>query len=128
MTTASDLADELEGLAKSATPGPWASEPDAIVTLDPVELDMERRMIADLRYFTLPHVDGNAALIVALRNNLPAILSALRRVECHRCADIRQRTKEEAEALATLRDRGMKLSEVQDAKADAVRQALTGEA
>lgn len=76
-----ELADEIERLADGVTPGPWAVEPEAIVTRDPVEIGYERRMIADLRYFTIPHVDDNAALIVALRNNLPAILSALRRVE-----------------------------------------------
>jgi hypothetical protein len=75
-----ELADEIERLADGVTPGPWAVEPEAIVTRDPVEIGYERRMIADLRYFTIPHVDDNAALIVALRNNLPAILSALRRV------------------------------------------------
>lgn len=77
----SKLADELEGLADGATPGPWVVEPEALVTHDPVEVAYERRMIADLRYFTIPHADGNAALIAAVRNRLPAILSALRRVE-----------------------------------------------
>lgn len=76
-----ELADEFEALADGVTPGPWAVEPEAIVTHDPVEVGYERRMIADLRYFTIPHVDANAALIVALRNNLPAILASLRRVE-----------------------------------------------
>lgn len=67
MTTASDLADEMEGLAKGATARPWAltpSDDDKCVW----EGDRDKSA-ADL------------ALIDTLVNRLPEILSALRRVE-----------------------------------------------
>jgi hypothetical protein len=40
----------------------------------------ETEAICDLRYFHTPDDEANAALIVALVNNLPAILSALEAV------------------------------------------------
>ena len=83
--TASDLADELEGLAEKATKGEWANGLDDLdcvwsrqpsndgnVVCLPPETQME---------LSLERWPANAALIVALRNNLPLILSALRRVE-----------------------------------------------
>ena len=70
------LADTLSALEKGATAGPWEARPfeanfplaDWFLTDGAANLsdDMSR---------------ANAALIVAIRNNLPAILSALRRVE-----------------------------------------------
>ena len=76
-----NLADELERLAKEATPGEWrVTEPwsgfsslkagEKLVFGLAAGCDEERRPASEC--------DANAALIVTLRNNLPAILSALR--------------------------------------------------
>jgi uncharacterized membrane protein YccC len=67
MTTASELADELEGLAKDATAMPWALTPgdDGKCVW---EGDRDKS-VTDL------------ALVHTLVNHLPEILAALRRVE-----------------------------------------------
>lgn len=74
-----NLADELERLAKEATPGEWREwftrrrSPEIYTDGAPAHSPN------DLIGSTLRK--GDAALIVALRNALPAILSALRREE-----------------------------------------------
>jgi len=75
------LADELERLAKEATPGPWTADVD--YHYGPIVTDPKGDIVAD---YTLWEGDRdeartNAALIANLRNNLPAILSALRQRE-----------------------------------------------
>ena len=45
---------------------------------------------------------------------------------CPACADRRRQKHEEAEALATLRDRGFKLSPQQAVKADSARRGVSG--
>jgi hypothetical protein len=69
----------LREVAEGATPGPWAVEGDALVTLDPVENEYERRLIADLRYFTIPKADTNARFIQAF--DPPTCLALLDRIE-----------------------------------------------
>lgn len=100
------LADELERLAKHAYPAPWCWEQCGEKSDDPVigaawwEYDdsftpiagkveppadnIDRPLQREAIALEMPsHADGsasaNAALIVELRNNLPAILAALRR-------------------------------------------------
>lgn len=75
------LADELEGLLKDATKGPW--EARLRFGRQTTVSGRQRYPICDTG--TAPYAEANnrreetnAALIVALRNNLPAILSALR--------------------------------------------------
>src|SRR4051812_40614006 len=66
---------ELRALSENATPGPWEVDNDFLTTLDPIELSMERRAIADLRYFHRPHDRWNAALIVAAVNYVRSLLA-----------------------------------------------------
>lgn len=61
MTPLERLREQVE----AATPGPWARVIDGLITLDPAEVGMERVLIADLRYFTIPHVEENVALIIS---------------------------------------------------------------
>lgn len=70
------LADELERLAKEATPGEWhlGSLNDALFLIDRPPGYGGTTSLARLLG---KDADANAALIVALRNNLPAIISAL---------------------------------------------------
>lgn len=70
----------LRVLLEDATPRPWAISDDALVTQNPDELDMERELIADLRYFTIPRWKANAALICALVNNAEQLIGAAERV------------------------------------------------
>lgn len=73
--------DEIERLLSEATPRPWADDGDAIITEDPGEVDMERVLIADTRYFTIPRGQANAALIVALVNSAPGLIARIRELE-----------------------------------------------
>lgn len=91
------MIEELKALAEKATPGPWmaAAKPSSVVGL-PIVGPMGRS-IANVSDFATPgtpynedqaeaeakyHAENqaNAALIVALVNNLPAIISALEAV------------------------------------------------
>ena len=86
MTT---LADELERLGKEATPGEWSCVDNSweFSTI----YDPNGSVLASVPIHSLtteetqdqyePIKEANAALIVALRNNLPTILSALRERE-----------------------------------------------
>lgn len=80
----------LRALEKAATPGPWLIESDGIVTsaaLPPPEhwpgehseiigsTDVRRIVQTDSGYY--PPREADAALIVAMRNALPALLDAL---------------------------------------------------
>lgn len=67
------------------TPLPWriSDDGDFLETLDPVELDMERRAIADLRYFHMPFNEANAAFIVRACNSHDALIKALEAAEQH---------------------------------------------
>lgn len=80
-----NLADELERLAKEATPGRWQNgieDLEGVVAPDNpglgnvVCLPPNKRMYSSSDFWP-----ANAALIVALRNALPEIISALRREE-----------------------------------------------
>ena len=92
------LHDELAGLAAKATPGPWGMRGLMVTGFDPDDPSSPW----DVADFDLgaghPHIqDGsNAALIVALRNNLPAILSALN------AADEVKRLREALEQIADI--------------------------
>ena len=77
------LANELTALAEKATLGPWS----AFTEREQTGFRMVRtKIIADDPDIVLAEVkpdengneESNAALIVALRNNLPAIIAALR--------------------------------------------------
>jgi hypothetical protein len=72
------LADELERLAGEATPGPWRvglwGNGEHVPGLEHIFLDSIESTIQDV-------LAEDAALIVALRNALPTILSALRERE-----------------------------------------------
>jgi len=70
---------ELEALAEKATPGPWMSNERGAYS----DFGGESNVIAsadpdDLRRIAAVHNEVNATLIVALVNNLPAILAALK--------------------------------------------------
>jgi len=67
--------DEIEALAKAATPGPWVVDGDFLRTLDPIEVEYERTSIADLRYFHMPLDHDNAAYMAA--TNPTAVLSLI---------------------------------------------------
>lgn len=116
------LADELETLAAKATPGPWevdtiendgayGSGPDAVHGFkSPVMLDGDGKALFDASNSDLIEAheeyneDGcyawddpgqnNFALIVALRNNLPAIIAALRAAEPGQDGDLVERVAE----------------------------------
>jgi len=110
MTTPTDtakLADEIEALAKEATPGPWGlrvggNYADDVWVASDAERPWESHMALKLWSRTMGRGDyeigspehkaaiANAAMIVALVNNAPAIVSALRE---------RDALKEEVERL-----------------------------
>ena len=81
------LADELEALAKDATPGPWSYEKDfegsSMGWVDGPKRPREGKFpLCGLTLFDVCGDFGeqeiNASLIVALRNALPEIIAALR--------------------------------------------------
>lgn len=79
-----DLAEELEALAKGATPGLWTRQDTAADNATLIRSSDGQAFIHCQSYSFRSGPDSrerraNAALIVALRNNLPAILKALRR-------------------------------------------------
>ena len=71
---ATSLADKLGGLAEKATAGPWEQPYAGFPAIDAPGREW---FITDEG----GHSENDAALICALRNNLPAILAALRDVE-----------------------------------------------
>lgn len=82
-----DLADELERLAKEATPGDWVVEDNRSLNdafwIAAKHPEVGRVSLAEIRNgceeaSELGNDQANATLIVALRNALPEILSALR--------------------------------------------------
>jgi hypothetical protein len=81
-TPEATMIEELKALAEKATPGPWRVDTfaDMIFSCDVEREKAETEAICDLRYFHTPDDEANAALIVTLVNNLPAILSALEAV------------------------------------------------
>lgn len=89
----SELADELERLATEIEPGPWRvtnSGGKAAWIMSP-HPDLGSTGVCRMDWTRGPDSAANhAALIVALRNNLPAILSALREREepCAECAAV----------------------------------------
>ena len=69
------------------------------------------------------HVPGNMAVAyksaeAGFAAGIEALAGPPER-ECPRCASLRRQQAEECSALAALRERGMKLSDAQNAKADA---------
>jgi hypothetical protein len=87
-----DLANQLRALAEKATPRPWQQRDDQttegwitiIGNVDGEYVDGQAHCTYDVVSRCedefgerLPNVGSNAALIVALRNNLPTILAAL---------------------------------------------------
>ena len=95
MTTNQTLADEIEGLAEKATAGPWAHRPQeyddwGVIRMAERDQDGFMRHVCKCAYVASPEelcehrrngtdpAGDTASLIVALRNNLPAILAALR--------------------------------------------------
>lgn len=89
-----NLSTELARLAEAATPGPWLTAPDHMGDQD-YETCIERpgnagQIGAAIAYFhhdwetdriSWKAAQSNAALAVALRNNLPAIIAALKAAE-----------------------------------------------
>ena len=73
-----DLADELERLAKEATPGEWQAENAGGRGSWIGNANHETSWAAMSCGNSDAEAEANAALIVALRNALPQILSALR--------------------------------------------------
>lgn len=75
------MHDELAGLAAKATPGPWVFDGDwsrrPCINAGPKEIAQIYKKGFPARDDHRPDEAANAALIIALRNNLPAILSAL---------------------------------------------------
>jgi hypothetical protein len=71
------MIEELKALAEKATPGPWREDTGfEIIGLDGAQVCSTVTESA-LIFRTEDEAQANAALIVALVNNLPAILSAL---------------------------------------------------
>lgn len=62
-----ETVEELRGLLAKAAPGPWRLEEGRFIAA-------KERLVADCDYFHGPHSDANSALIVAMRNALPALL------------------------------------------------------
>ena len=89
------LLETLRALAPVVTPGEWiASESDMfgdhnIQWKEGVETDTDHSAIAAVVSNLRPwqQVEANAALIVALRNNLPTIIAALKVAELVRDED-----------------------------------------
>jgi hypothetical protein len=77
------LSEELKALAEKATPGPWGAAPVVPMAKNYFYLVGNRegnnaeKEIGTIGPSLAPSTEANAALIVALVNNLPAILSAL---------------------------------------------------
>ena len=76
------LTDKLKALAEKATPGPWNADSGVCIADAqdlPCIIDEHRSLVAstwdDGR--SIEQAEANAALIVALVNNLPTILTAL---------------------------------------------------
>jgi hypothetical protein len=82
MTDLNKLADELEGLADCATPGPWANGFDDLDCVWSREPSNDGNVVClppeSMMELSVERWPANADLIIALRNNLPTILSALR--------------------------------------------------
>lgn len=89
MTDPNKLADELEGLAKDASPGHWRVTTCMDYWIEhgrtPTDADEGFKGVGHFGDMSWPNMgerqgewEANAALIIALRNNLPDILSALR--------------------------------------------------
>jgi len=74
--------EELDALVKAATPGPWAAQPDSDGKAEWDVIDARGMFIAQtfqgaqLYDRDRENADANAALIVWLVNNAPAMLSA----------------------------------------------------
>ena len=75
------LTDELKALAEKATPGPWRELCGKSYTLvlgpDVEVASIARPEDADIREWNGERWEADARLIVALVNNIPAILTAL---------------------------------------------------
>ena len=72
------MIEELKALAEKATPGPWEYETGpALEGRHHSVIDQEEVMVCECYEGTEEQQEANAKLIVALVNNLPAILSAL---------------------------------------------------
>ena len=87
------LADDLSRLSAVATPGPWGRGFGEVLMTGATDANHTTVFVTATERGPLfyPQKDGltkaeaNAALIVALRNNLPAILTALRQPDCPSC-------------------------------------------
>jgi hypothetical protein len=67
------MIEELKALAEKATPGPWQHHMSHVYGPDPM-----RELVCQFR--NGPWLTSDRDLIAALRNNLPAIISALEAV------------------------------------------------
>jgi len=148
--TASELADELEALSKAATAGPWVSEgrsswdsrkPGAdAFAIDGPGWGSFAKFVARVDEKESPEGAANRDLAMTLRNNLPTILSALRRVDgmervpvADLIADLERRAASccELKAKATTTHDAHRLMGKEAAylhAAELARAALTGEA
>lgn len=82
--TIAAIIEELRRLEKEATPAEWSFEPRGVSISD--EDDVHTLVGPEKRLGISSHWDGvmsfeDAALIVAMRNALPAILTRLERLE-----------------------------------------------
>jgi len=125
MTTT--LADTLSAIEEKASPGDWRVTTCLDYWIEhsrtPTKADEGFKGVGHFGDVSWPNADkrqveweANAALIVALRNNLPAILAALREREVMRAA------------LIVLRDCDWKIGigDRMDPVRDIARQALSG--
>lgn len=102
MTTPTDtakLADEIEALAKKATPGPWSATP--LVPGARTALALTGNIAAHNSAVDLGTIQGghytatdNAALIVALVNNHATIIAALRELDAAHAREAKLREPE----------------------------------
>lgn len=119
MTISPETLSEWRTAAKSAQAGPWIVDDDFIITTDPVERDMERRCVADTRYFHRPFADANAAFIALARTALPEALDEIERLT-ERCREL---IVDDAEAVRCANNEAIRAEQAEAREAE-LRKAL----
>lgn len=98
MTDRARLVEELSALAVAATAGPWEARDGTLRHRHWLIDAPGRRFVAQIDGPPDEEGEANAALIVALRNNLPAILALSPAAD--EWQDIAERVREEAARVA----------------------------
>lgn len=106
------LAEQLEALAAKATPGLWLKQPnDEVDMFVPIIADNLGGLVGgamlwptEIENDDFTRAEANAALIVALRNNLPAIITALKEADHPSAEDYRNRAERAEQEATELRE------------------------